>query len=195
MNVSAASPAIIDAAASDASGTVLAVEPAAYRGIEGMDIRAQDHIRHILASKRPIMSEVFTVAEGFPAAVIATPVFTNESRFAGFASVAFRPDVLIAGIAVPATNATPFQVMVVQTDGRVLYDTDPSQIGRMTFDDPLYAESPGLLDVAHRVAAERYGTAAYAFTAGGETVQKEIIWTTAGLHGAEWRVAVIQEVG
>jgi len=26
-------------------------------------------------------------------------------------------------------------------------------------------------------------------------VQKEIAWTTIGLHGAEWRVAVIREVG
>jgi len=26
-------------------------------------------------------------------------------------------------------------------------------------------------------------------------VQKEIAWTTAGLHGTEWRVAVIRAVG
>ena len=195
LNLSVTDPAIVDCTVSDAGGTLIAAEPAAYHGAEGADLRDQPNVRHILASKRPIMSEVITVAEGFLAAVISTPVFTNESRFAGFASVVFRPEVLIAGVASPAINGTPFQVMVVQTDGRVLYDTDPAQVGRMTFEDPLYADYPDLLDAARRVAAGRYGTATYGFAVDGETVEKEIAWTTAGLHGAEWRVAVIREVG
>lgn len=195
LNLSVTDPAIVDCTVSDAGGTLIAAEPAAYHGAEGADLRDQPNVRHILASKRPIMSEVITVAEGFPAAVISTPVFTNESRFAGFASVVFRPEVLIAGVAGPAVNGTPFQVIVVQTDGRVLYDTDPAQVGRMTFEDPLYADYPDLLGAARRVTAERYGTATYGFAVDGETVEKEIAWTTAGLHGAEWRVAVIREVG
>ncbi|WP_292365153.1 MULTISPECIES: cache domain-containing protein [unclassified Methanoculleus] len=194
-NLSAADPSIVDCTVSDAGGTIIAAEPAAYRGIEGAEIRGQAHVRHILATKRPIMSEVITVAEDFPATVITAPVFTNESLFIGFASVVFRPENLIAGVAGPAANGTPYQVMVIQTDGRVLYDTDPAQVGKMTFEDPLYADYPDLLEVARRVADERYGTAAYEFTAdGGQAVQKEIAWTTAGLHGVEWRVAVIRAV-
>ena len=77
--------------------------------------------------------------------------------------------------------------MVVQADGRVLYDTDPAQVGWMTFADPPYA--------ARQVTAERYCTATYGFVAdGGEAVQKEIAWTTTGLHRSKWRVAVIREV-
>jgi len=195
INLSTTDPAIVDCTVSNAEGTLIAAEPAAYHGAEGTDLRDQPNVRYILAAKRPIMSEVITVAEGFPAAVISTPVFTNENRFAGFTSVVFRPEVLIAGVIGPATNGTSFEVMVIQTDGRVLYDTDPVQIGRMTFEDPLYADHPDLLDAARRVTAERYGTATYAFGAGREAVQKEIVWTTAGLHGAEWRVAVIRAVG
>ena len=195
LNLSGTDPAIVDCTASNAGGTFVAAEPAAYHGAEGTDLRDQTIVQYIMASKRPVMSEVITVAEGFPAAVISTPVFTNEGHFAGFTSVVFRPEVLIGNAVGPAANGTPFQVMVVQTDGRVLYDTDPDQVGRMTFEDPLYADYPDLLDVARRVAAERYGAATYAFTAGGRSVQKEIAWTTAGLHGAEWRVAAIREVG
>ena len=115
--------------------------------------------------------------------------------FVGFTSIVFRPEVLIGEIAGPAADGTPYQVMVVQTDGRVIYDTDPAQIGRMMFEDPLYTDHPDLLDTAQRVVSERYGTATYKFAAdGGETVQKEITWTTAGLHGTEWRVAVIRAV-
>lgn len=185
-NLSIADPSIVDYSVSGANGTILAVEPAAYRDIEGAEISGQAHVRHILATKRPIMSEVITVAEEIPAAVITAPVFTNEGLFVGFASAVFRPEALIAGIAGPAANGTPYQVMVVQTDGRVIYDTDPAQIGKMTFEDPLYADYPDLLDVARRVAGERYGTAEYGFAADdGEAVQKEITWTTAGLHGVE----------
>ncbi len=194
-NLSDTDPAIVDCTVSDAGGTIIAAEPAAYHDVEGADIWGQAHVRHVLATKRPIMSEVITVAEGFPAAVITAPVFTNESLFVGFASVVFRPEALIAGVAGPAANGTSYQVMVVQTDGRVLYDTDPAQVGKMTFEDPLYADYPDLLEVARRVADERYGTATYGFAAdGGQAVRKDISWTTAGLHGAEWRVAVIRAV-
>ena len=194
-NLSATDPSIVDCTVSDANGTILAAEPAAYRGIEGAEIGGQAHVRHILATKRPMMSEMITVAEDIPATVIIAPIFTNESRFTGFASIVFRPETLIAGVAGPAENGTPYQVMVIQTDGRVLYDTDPTQIGKMTFEDPLYADYPDLLDVARRVTGERYGTAAYEFAAdGGQAVKKEVAWTTAGLHGVEWRVAVIRAV-
>jgi len=194
-NLSAADPSIVDSTVSNAGGTIIAAEPAAYRDVEGADVNGQAHVRHILATKRPMMSEVITVAEDIPAMVITAPVFTNEGLFTGFVSIVFRPEALIAGVAGPAANGTPYQVMVVQTDGRVIYDTDPAQIGKMTFEDPLYADYPDLLDVARRVADERYGTAAYEFTAGGgEAVQKEISWTTAGLYGVEWRVAVIRAV-
>lgn len=195
LNLSDSDPAIVDCVVADAGGTIIAAEPAAYRGAEGADIRAQDHVRHIRATKRPAMSEMITVAEGFPAVVIASPIFTNESRFAGFVAAVVRPEILIGNVAGPVTNGTSLQVMVIQTDGRLLYDTDRTQVGRMTLEDPLYADYPDLLDTARRTAVERYGTATYGFTAGGEKVQKEIVWTTAGLHGTEWRVAVIQEVG
>ncbi len=195
INLSSADPSIVDCTASDMEGTLLAAEPAEFHGVEGSDLRDQPNVRHILASKRPIMSEVITVAEGIPAVVISTPIVTGQDRFVGFTSIVFQPYDLIAGIAGPAANGTPYQVMVVQTDGRVLYDTDEAQIGRMTFEDPLYAENPGLQDAARRVVAERYGTATYEFAVdGGEAVQKAITWTTTGLHGTEWRVAVIWEV-
>ncbi len=195
LNLSSSDPAIVDCVVADAGGTIIAAEPAAYHVAEGADIRAQDHVRHIQATKRPAMSEMITVAEGFPAVVIASPVFTNESRFAGFVAAVIRPEILIGNVAGSVTNGTSLQVMVVQTDGRLLYDTDQTQVGRMTLEDPLYADYPDLLDTARRTAVERYGTATYEFGAGGEKVQKEIAWTTAGLHGTEWRVAVIRAVG
>ena len=190
-DLSTTDPAIIDCSVVNAEGTLIAIEPV-YHDTEGADLRDQQNVQHILASKRPIMSDMIMLAEGFPSVLISTPIFTEESQFVGFSSLVFRPEVLIAGIAGPVERETPYKVMVIQRDGHVLYETDATQIGRMTFEDPLYADYPDLLDVARRITAERYGTATYGFTDGEERV---ITWTTAGIHGAEWRVAVIRDAG
>lgn len=187
-DLSATDPAIIDCSIVDAEGTLIAIEPV-YHDTEGADLRDQPNVQHILASKRPIMSDMIMLAEGFPSVLISTPIFTEESQFVGFSSLVFRPEALIADIAGPVERETPFAVMVIQRDGHVLYETDATQIGRMTFEDPLYED---ILDVARQITAERYGTAAYGFTDGKERV---ITWTTVGIHGVEWRVAVIRDAG
>lgn len=172
-------PTIIDCAVSNEKGILLAAEPADYQDVAGSDVSDQPNVQYILTLKRPVMSEVITVAEGFPAVVISAPIFTDENRFIGFTSLVFQPEDLIGAVAGPVMDDFPCQVMVVQTNGRVLYETDPTQIGKMTFEDPLYADYPGLQDAARRITAERYGTATYEFTSGGEeVVQKEILILT-----------------
>ncbi len=161
LNLSRTDRGIVDCTTVDASGTIPAAEPAAYRGVEGADVWNQPNVRHVLATKRPVMSEVVTVAEGFEAAIVSAPVFTNggvfsdEGRFIGFASIVFRPEDFLSTIVAPAVGEAPFSVTVAQTDGRILYDSDSAQIGRMTFDDPLYASYPDLLATARRVVDER----------------------------------------
>ena len=68
-NLSATDPSIVDCTVSDADATIITVEPAAYRGVEDTEIQNQSHVRHILATKRPMMSEMITVAEDIPATV------------------------------------------------------------------------------------------------------------------------------
>ena len=92
------------------------------------------------------------------------------------------------------SNITDLSFWLMDLDGLLLYDEDASQIGKNLFEDPLYKPFPNLLDLGHRIVAERSGHGYYSYfqvTEGNKTaVNKECYWTTAGLHGREWRLVV-----
>ncbi|MCP1661516.1 MAG: hypothetical protein D5R99_03350 [Methanocalculus sp. MSAO_Arc1] len=185
-------PSVIDSTTVGPDGIIRAAEPPAYHDVEGTDVSDQLATQHILATHRPIMSRILPVAEGIDASFISAPVFTREGiadeppgMFIGFTSVVFRPDLLIGEAALPVVAGTPYTICVVDTDGRVIYDTDPDQIG-LPLDDPIYTAYPELVAFVTRVTEERQGKGSYTFR--GET--KESIWTTVSLYGTEWRVAV-----
>ncbi len=191
----ASTPAVVDAVTVGPGGTILAVMPEEYQESIGADIGEQAHIVRILKDGEPALSDVFTTVEGFDAAAIARPVTSPSGEILGGVSVPFRPDLLLGNVIAPAVNGTGAVVTVIQTDGRVLYDPDPAEIGKMTFEDPIYADYPDLLTVARRVAAEPAGAGGYEFLATGGTdpVHKEIVWGTVCLHGTEWRIVVTEE--
>lgn len=185
-------PAIIDSTTISPAGIILAAEPSIHHGVEGTDVSDQKATQHILATRRPIMSGIVPVAEGGDASFISAPVFTRggifsepPGRFLGFTSIVFSPDILIGQSAEPIVSGTPYSVTVVDTDGRVLYDTDPEQIG-LPLDDPVYTAYPVLVEFVTRVTEERQGKGSYIF----RDQTKEAVWTTVSLHGTEWRVAV-----
>ncbi|MBR1369562.1 hypothetical protein RJ53_08705 [Methanocalculus chunghsingensis] len=196
LSLSKRHPAIIDCTTVDPDGIIIAAEPPAYHTVEGVDVSHQQATRHILMTKRPIMSGIIPVVEGMEATFIGSPIFSHgegaatEGQFIGFTSIVFHPDVFLDEIVSPVMAGTPYTVTIVDTEGRVLYDTDPDQIG-LPLDDPAYSPFPELIALVTRVTEERQGKGTYIFR--GET--KEAIWTTVSLHGEEWRVSVVRVVG
>ena len=186
------SPAIIDSVTVNPEGVIVAAEPRAYHTVEGTDVSEQPSNRYILATKRPVMSGYFQVAEGMDAVLISTPVFLRkgdsgqpDGQFIGVATIVVMPETLIREVADAIVLGEDYSITVVDTDGRVLYDTDPDQIG-LTLDDPVYTTYPVLVEFVTRVTKERQGQGTYIF----RDQTKEAIWTTVSLHGTEWRVAV-----
>lgn len=197
LKLSRTSPAIIDCTTVSPDGVILAAEPPEYHGAEGVNVSDQPSTMQILKSKRPVMSGLGTVAEDLDAVFISAPVFTRggiasdpNGRFLGFTSIVFQPHLLIGEAAEPIVSKTPHSITVVDTDGRILYDTRPEQIG-LPLDDPVYTSYPVLVEFVTRVTEERQGQASYIF----RDQQKEAVWTTVSLHGTEWRVAVIRTIG
>lgn len=192
LTLSRTSPAIIDCTTVSPDGVILAAEPPEYHGAEGIDVSDQKATQHILATQRPVMSGYGLVAEDLDAVFISAPVFAQggiasepPGRFLGFSSVVFRPDLLIGEAVEPIVSGTRYSITVVDTDGLVLYDTDPDQIG-LPLDDPVYTAYPVLVEFVTRVTEERQGRGSYIF----RDQTKEAVWTTVSLHGTEWRVAV-----
>jgi hypothetical protein len=191
----ASNPTVLTAITIDTEGTVLSTEPESAKVLIGQDIGDQAVVQQALETRQPLMSELFPLVQGGDAVVIEYPVFGSDGRFTGVVSTAFSPYDLVAPIADNATAGTPYSFMVAQPDGRVLYDPDPHEVGKETFNETLYAEFPGVLEFARQYAENSSGYATYSFydTGFGKVVNKEAFWTTVGLHGTEWRVIVIGE--
>jgi hypothetical protein len=192
----ASNPAVLTAITIDTDGTVLSAEPADAKVLLGQDIGDQAVVRQVLETRQPLMSELFPLVQGGTAVVIEYPVFGSDGRFTGVVSTAFSPYDLVAPIADNATAGTPYSFMVAQPDGRVLYDPDPQEVGKETFNETLYAEFPGVLEFTRQYVINSSGYATYSFydTGFGKEVNKEAFWTTLGLHGTEWRIIVIAKM-
>jgi hypothetical protein len=188
---------IVDAVTVAPDGTIAAVMPEQYQGVIGEYIGNQSHIVAILIDQAPALSPIFQTVEGFEAAAIAYPAYSPRGDLIGGISVPFRPDLLAGPIIIDATSGTGYGVDVLQaTDGLVLYDTDPAQIGK-TPDDPIYADYPELQAVMQLEISQRSGTGIYHFPTPGSSqpVEKEAAWDTISLHGTEWRVVVQSVIG
>lgn len=191
----ASHPLIISMITYDANGTVIAAEPGSVKGLIGENLLHQEVVQRALAEEVPLMSAMFSLAEGGNGVVIEYPVHSAEGRFVGVLSTMFKPLDLIRPITEGTANGTPYTFMVIETGGHILYDPDPGEVGKETFGDALYAQFPDIDRVARHAASNRSGYDTYSFYATGSNtvVRKEAFWSTAGLHGTEWRVMAIGE--
>ncbi len=182
-------------------GKIIIAEGKGSESGEGADVSRQEHIAHLLRTKTPMFSKQFLLVEGYNGTALEYPVFSPEGEFIGGISAIIEPDKLMNKLVasqlqfeINRSNITDTSFWLMDLDGLLVYDEDPSQIGKNLFEDPIYKPYPSLLELGHRIAAERSGHGYYSFfdpTEGNKTtVNKECYWTTAGLHGNEWRLIV-----
>jgi hypothetical protein len=189
-------PYAVDACTINRSGEIVAIEPTAYHEFEGTDISQQEQVIRLYRTLKPVLSQNFRAVEGFEAADLEHPVFSSAKEITGSVSILFKPEILIGEIVAPSIQGTAFSIMLMQPDGRIIYETDSSQIGKNTFVDPLFQSFPQLLALGREVSAKSSGTGHYQFLnpESKQTVNKEAIWVTFSLHGAEWRIMLIHTV-
>ena len=189
-------PYAVDCATVDLEGHMVTVEPERYRKFEGSDISKQEQIVLVQKSRRPVISKVFRAVEGFDAVDIEYPVFSPEKEFMGSVSLLVRPDSLFSNIVTPVIQGLPVDVWVMQKDGRIMYDPDIEEIGRMLFEDPLYSAFPELLSLGKTIARKKSGSGSYEFLGKDlkGPIRKDAYWTTVGALGTEWRLVVTHNI-
>jgi len=186
-------PYEVDCAVVDRNGRMVVVAPEKYAKFEGSDISAQEQVIRLREQKKPVLSNVIRTVEGIDAVDLEQPVFSSRGELTGSVSVLFRPETLLKAVISPVIQGMPVDVWLMQKDGRILYDPDEAEVGRMLFDDPVYKPYPQLLALGTLIARERTGTGSYEFLGSGleKPAKKDAYWTTVGLHGTEWRLVVI----
>jgi hypothetical protein len=177
-------------------GIVLTAVPVNYAGVVGTNLSWQSQVQRANTERKPIVSGVFRMVEGFNGVSQSYPVYSSAGEYLGYTDITYAPEVFLGRYIEKATIGTPYDVWVVQTDGTEIYDTTKEEIGKNIISDPVYAE-PALHEVATRIVREHSGTAEYTFwdRDWNRNITKIAVWDTAGIDGAEWRVVVTKVKG
>jgi polar amino acid transport system substrate-binding protein len=198
---------LIEASTFSKDGKIIVSECRGCERNEGADISGQEHIALILKTKNPTFSNRFLLVEGYNGIALQYPVFSSQGEFLGGTSAVIEPDKLLNELATPllqhdlynGSGIADYTFWVMDLDGILLYDEDASQIGKNLFEDLLYKPFPDLLELAEQsIVTKRSGKGDYSYfevNGGNKTVvTKECYWTTAGLHGKEWRLVITKVV-
>ena len=194
---------LVEAFTLSKDGKIIVAECKGCEKNEGADISGQEHVALILKTKNPTFSKQFLLVEGYNGTALEYPVFSPQGEFLGGISAVIEADKLLNALVAPLlqydmnnrSGIADYTFWVMDRDGLLLYDEDTSQIGKNLFKDPLYKPFPDLLElVEQRIVSERSGHGNYSYfeVIGGNkaVVTKECYWTTAGLHGGEWRLVI-----
>jgi polar amino acid transport system substrate-binding protein len=185
----------------DKDGSIIIAEGKGAENAIGFNISRQEHVVSLLQTKTPVFSKQMMLVEGYNGSILAYPVFSANGEFIGGVNVILIPDKLVNAVVAPKlrfdassrSNITDYSFWIMHLDGLIAYDRDESQIGKNLFDDPLYSPYPNLLALGEKMVTARSGHSYYSFqvTEGNKRiVTKDAYWTTAGLHGREWRLVL-----
>lgn len=194
-------PYLLDCSTADPQGKMITVAPAEYRRYEGADTATTEASKRFLAvlseNKTPVLSNIFKSLEGVDAIVLVRPVVTESGELLGMVSALFRPKALMDETIAPQAEVVALKINVMQLDGMVIYCTTGTETGKNVLTDPSYKDFPDLIAQAVKIAAEKTGTGGYVYPdeATGRLMKKTIYWTSIGLHGTEWRIVSIAELG
>lgn len=183
-------PYAVDCSAVDLQGTMIAVEPGEYRGVEGKNIDRQKQIKRLHRTGEPVMSEMLRVVEGFFAVDLEWPVRSKKGDLIGSVSMIVKPEPFLEKIIRPALTRENYNVWVMQKDGQILYSRYKEAIGSYPTTDDSYIGNRSLLGALRETLENKSGIKRYRKRGIGRAASdvKALTWTTVGLHGTEWRV-------
>jgi serine/threonine-protein kinase len=184
---------IINAATISLDNTILAVAPSNWSSIIGRNVGEQTYLNlNPLGELTPLMTPVVAVQSDLMANIVTAPIFNSQQQLIGTVTVIFNPHTLIGACASDALKGKPYELIGMQLDGLMIYDSDPEQQWRNMFTDPAYANFTELLALGHQVVAAPSGYGTYNFNLIGSTdvAHKECYWTTVAVFGQQWRLAL-----
>lgn len=185
---------IINAATENLNNTIVAAAPANWSYIKSRNVGEQAYLNpNPIGEITPVMTPLVAVQSDMMANILAVPIFNSNSELIGYISVIFDPARLLNDTITAALQGTSYTTTVMQTDGLMIYDTDPLQMDKNMFTDPAYVNYTQLLQLGHHVAQYSSGYGTYKFTvdaASQTVVNKECYWTTVSAYGQQWRIAL-----
>lgn len=173
----------------DENGRLLYTAPY-NEGVIGSDISRQAHVRQIMDTRKPVVSEVFTAVQGYRTIACHVPVFEGLT-FKGSLAVLI-PFRLVAEEFMKGINiGRSVQAWVISRKGVILYSPQAGQAGQSIFD--VYRDSPSLIDMAREMTAGKQGEAWYAAAGNqgnGGSVAHQAVYCPIRLGSTFWSIAI-----
>lgn len=184
----------IDCAAIDPQGVMVVVEPAHFKPFEGISVANQPQVERVMRQRQPVMSAYFYTVEGVGAVDIEHPVVGAKGDYLGSVSIIFDPARLVERLAADLALPAGAKLFLAQTDGRMLYSGELTEIGRNLRGDALYLQNQEVRNAVERILDQEEGQVGpYQYQdASGSVARRVCQWTSLGLHGMTWRLGLAQ---
>ncbi len=169
-----------------ADGTILFTWP--NTGSAGSNIRSQAHVQRLLATHKPVLSDVFTSVQGYRSIALHVPVF-REGAFDGSVGVLVPVQWIarrfLAGIHVGRAG----YAWVIGRDGVEIYCPDAGHVGTSAFDRD--GESPQETGLARAMAQGDTGSTVLTRDhASRAPIGLEVVYMPIPLADSFWSIAV-----
>ncbi|MBU2622822.1 MAG: PAS domain S-box protein [Proteobacteria bacterium] len=174
----------------DETGRILYTLPYDASAI-GKDISYQKHIREIMKSRKPVVSDVFTAVQGYYAVGLHVPVFKgNEYRGTLGVLVDFQAisKKFLEDIRIGETG----YAWMTSKDGIELYCPVPGHTGKSVFEN--CKDYPSIVSMAKEMVKGSQGVATYNFDQirglKTETVRKHAVYLPVKIGDTFWTIVV-----
>ncbi len=174
----------------DAQGRVVYTIPASPGAI-GRDISSQKHIKEILRTHRPVVSDVFRTVQGFETVALHVPVFRNKTC-RGTIGIAIHFSTLSERYLESIKIGEGGYARMISRDGTELYCPVPGHVGNSVFKN--YRDYPDMLALVRKMMKGEQGVAAYRFNRirddTGEKVIKQAVYLPVQLGNTFWSIVI-----
>jgi len=179
----------------DARGRVVFIAPAGIEAV-GQDLSRRQHIRYLMATGQPAVSEVFKSVGGFDMVALHVPV-VKHGKFMGTVGVGINFEKLagryLEGIKIGETG----YAWMISRDGKELYCPVPGHMGNSVFDN--CRDYPGIIAMAREMIQGRQGITTYDYNQirdqEVEKVRKLAVYMPVRIGQTFWSLVVASSEG
>ena len=174
----------------DESGMIIYTTPGNTE-LKQRDVSGQKHVKKILTTHQPVVSDVFTAVQGYRVVAVHVPVF-KENRFHG--TLAVLIDFLsisrqfLQGIRIGETG----YAWMTNREGVELYCPVPGHTGNLVFES--YKAFPDIISMAKKMTAGEQGITTYRFDRIREEsiqpVKKHAVYLPIRIMDSFWTIVV-----
>ena len=174
----------------DSSGRIIYTAPYNRNAI-GRDISSQKHIREIMNTRKPVISDVFSAVQGYSTVAIHVPVFKNKT-YQGTIAIAINFQSLAKRYLEVIKIGKTGYAWVISRDGTELFCPIPGHVGNSVFEN--CKNFPSILTMAQEMLKGHEGVTIYTFDKirgeAVDVVKKHAVYIPINIGSTFWSIVV-----